>query len=122
MLENHIILDSQNCGTFYGSLAGPYAYRNELRTRLDELWEAARRSTNRHFVLDGTVCLAAQSTLSGAKHYLTADSVLISIQGCGRATHVIGTNGGTISCGSILRHGDTTERYYCSLCSWEESN
>lgn len=38
-------------------------------------------------------------------------------RGCGNATHVIGTNGGTMPCGRFLRQPDgTSRRYYCAEC------
>lgn len=80
-MTNQIILDSANTGTFIGPLAGRYASHPELRLRVDELFQAAQRSTNRHFVLNGVTCLAAQSTLEGALNYMERESdVLVSIE------------------------------------------
>ena len=37
--------------------------------------------------------------------------------GCGAPTHVAGTNGGTLPCGSLLTQFGKTEPYYCGLCA-----
>jgi hypothetical protein len=119
-MQNQIILDSSDCGTFIGPLAQPYVYTRELRERLTELFESAKRSTNRHFVLEGTITRAAQSTLTGARHYMADNRVLVSVQGCGQPTHVTGTNDGIMPCGAILSAFGETRRYYCALCDWQE--
>ena len=111
-----IFLDYRNVGTFVGA-ASKYAYRDNLRKRIDECLEAAKRSTNRYFVLDGEIVRAAQSTREGALKYMTNSTVLLSIHGCGKATHVIGTNGGTMPCGANLTQFGKTEPYYCGACS-----
>ena len=36
--------------------------------------------------------------------------------GCGALTHVVGTNGGTMPCGSRLTQFGKTEPYYCAAC------
>jgi len=36
--------------------------------------------------------------------------------GCGAPTHVAGTNGGTMPCGSILHRFGKAEPYYCAYC------
>jgi hypothetical protein len=36
--------------------------------------------------------------------------------GCGRPTHVVGTNGGTMPCGSLLTTFGWTRRYFCADC------
>lgn len=79
-MKNYIVLDSTNCGSFFGPIAGPYCYRAELRKRLDEVFEAAQRSSNRFFVLenDGTV-RAAQTTRDGAEKYMNDDRVLVTV-------------------------------------------
>lgn len=37
--------------------------------------------------------------------------------GCGKGTHVSGTNGGTMLCGSMLTALGITDRYYCAACT-----
>lgn len=38
-------------------------------------------------------------------------------KGCGKPTHVTGTNGGTLPCGSLLRDLDgSLNPYYCPVC------
>ena len=112
-MTNTITINTRNEGEFFGSLASPYAYRPELRKRLDELFTAAQQSTNRHFVLDGEVCLAAQSTKTGAMRYMTDSTVLVEVRiGCGKSTHVEGTNGGTMPCGALFNG----EPYLCFQC------
>lgn len=103
-------------GTFYGAEAQPYAYKDDLRAFLDGLCESARRSTNRHYVVDGTTVRAAQSTHKGAMAYMRDGYVLVSIKGCGRATHVDGTNGGMMPCGANLTRFGNMAPYYCALC------
>lgn len=36
--------------------------------------------------------------------------------GCGAPTHVTGTNGGTMPCGSLLTQSGRTEPYFCAHC------
>jgi hypothetical protein len=111
--------NKETIGAFFGSLAGKFAYKPELRKRLDELMQSARRSTNRHYVLDAQGnTIAAQSTRLGAMNYMGEGRVLVSIHlmGCGRATHVEGTNGGTMPCGAMLTQFGKTEPYYCAAC------
>lgn len=111
-MENIITIDSQNVGSFLGSGASRYSYTPTLRARLDEIFAAAKRSTNRFFVFEGDVIRAAQSTRKGAESYMQDGYVLVVIHGCGRATHVEGTNGGTMPCGAKLNG----EPYYCMDC------
>lgn len=107
----------ETVGTYFGPIASQYAYRPEFRARVEELAQAAQRSSNRHFVLDGLVTRAAQSTMQGALNYMQPGYVLVSIKGCGVATHVSGTNGGTMPCGANLTRFGVTEPYYCARCS-----
>lgn len=37
--------------------------------------------------------------------------------GCGSPTHVEGTNGGMMPCGSMLTRFGKTEPYFCALCA-----
>lgn len=76
---NHIVIDATNCGSFFGPLASRYVANWELRKRIDELYEAAQRSRNRYFVLEGRTCRAAQSTRKGAERYMTPETVLVEI-------------------------------------------
>jgi hypothetical protein len=103
-------------GTYFGAIASKYAYKPELRKRIDELALAAQRSNNRHFVLDGEVTRAAQSTLNSALEYMRPEYVLVSIKGCGKSTHVEGTNGGMMPCGANLTMFGKSEPYYCAKC------
>lgn len=115
MKPSHVItIDADNCGSFLGPIASQYSYKHELRSILDELFEAAKRSTNRFFVLDGEIVRAAQSTRQGALEYLQNGYVLVEFVGlgCGRRTHVAGTNGGTMPCGAKLNG----EPYFCAKC------
>jgi hypothetical protein len=80
--DNYIQLDAEtNTGSFLGTLAQPYAYKPELRGRLNELVNIVRNSntTNRYFVLEGLVCRAAQSSIEGAIHYMDATRVLVAV-------------------------------------------
>ena len=77
---NTILLDSKNTGSFRGPLACPYSYKPELRQRLTELWEVAMLSSNRFFVLEGTTCRAAQSTMKGALEYMGEGCVLVEVE------------------------------------------
>lgn len=121
-MPDTIDLDADNketIGAFFGPLAGRYAYKPELRKRLDELVESARRSTNRHYVLDAQGnTMAAQSTRLGAMNYMNEGRVLVSItmKGCGRPTHVEGTNGGMMPCGAMLTQFGKSAPYYCAAC------
>lgn len=38
-------------------------------------------------------------------------------EGCRKMTHVAGTNGGLLPCGSVLVMGEVTGRYYCAECT-----
>jgi hypothetical protein len=38
------------------------------------------------------------------------------VAGCGKPTHVAGTNGGLMPCGALLTCFGTTEPYYCGVC------
>lgn len=108
-----ITLDANNIGSFTGAIASKYAYTPELRKRLDEVLQAATRSTNRYFVLDGATVRAAQSTKAGALEYMAEDSVLVNVEiGCGKMTHVEGTNGGRMPCGAKL----DGVPYLCDAC------
>lgn len=40
--------------------------------------------------------------------------------GCGAPTHVAGTNGGTMPCGSPLTRFGKTEPYFCGACAEAE--
>ncbi len=113
-MENVITLDASNTGSFFGPLAGPYAYRPELRSRLDEVFAAAMRSTNRYFVLEGSVVRAAQLNRDGALAYMQDGFVLVEVDlpFCGRMVHVEGTNGGRMPCGAKF-NGDV---YLCGDC------
>ena len=42
------------------------------------------------------------------------------MKGCGKPTHVTGTNGGTMACGSLLTMFGKTEPYYCIACEMAE--
>ena len=76
---NDITLDSMNVGTFFGPLAQHFAYEPEYRKRLDELFQAACRSENRYFVLEGIDCRAAGKTLAHAQAYMTNETVLVHV-------------------------------------------
>ena len=79
-MQNTITLDTRNTGTFLGPIASRYAYTRELRARLDDCFDAAQRSANRFFVLEGATVRAAQSTLIGAQGYMRAGFVLVQIE------------------------------------------
>jgi hypothetical protein len=70
----------ESIGAFFGQDAQRYAYKPELRAFIDSLVESARRSTNRHFVIEGTTVRAAQSTRTGAINYMGPGKVLVSIE------------------------------------------
>jgi hypothetical protein len=76
-MDNTITLDAADNGTFFGPLACAYSYRPELRRVVDECFEAAQRSGNRYFVLEGTDVRAAQTSLSGAMHYMKPGRTLL---------------------------------------------
>ena len=77
--NNYISLDAEtNIGEFFGPIASRYSYTPELRSRLTDLVQAKRRGTsNNYFVLQGSVCLAAQSTLESALEYMNDSTVLV---------------------------------------------
>ena len=79
-MVNEITIDKRDEGTYFGPLASRYAYKPELRRRVTECLEAAIRSDNRYFVLDGVTVRAAQSTRSGAMNYMADDFVLLHVQ------------------------------------------
>jgi hypothetical protein len=76
-MENTIIVDATNSGTFAGPLACQYAYTAELRRVVDGCFQAAQRSSNCYFVLEGATVRASQSTRSGAQNYLSALRTLL---------------------------------------------
>ena len=76
---NEIIVDAVNVGSFLGPLAQPYAYKDELRKVIDSLYQAACRSANRYFVLEGEIVRAAQSTKLGAREYMNESRVLVHV-------------------------------------------
>lgn len=78
-MTNEIILSDGNVGTFLGPLASPYSYKRVLRDRVSECYSAAMRSSNRFFVLEGTIVRAAQSTVTGAMNYMNDSRVLLSV-------------------------------------------
>jgi hypothetical protein len=79
-MENTITIHSDNTGTYFGALASKYSYTPELRAKLDELYTVAGRSTNRAFVLEGTIVRAAQSTKESAIQYMTDKTVLVEVE------------------------------------------
>lgn len=79
-MPDTIDTDCSGNRAFFGREAMPYFYIPELRKRVDELVEAARRSTNRHFVLEGTTLRAAQSSRLSALGYMSPGRILVSIE------------------------------------------
>ena len=72
--------NSTTAGAFFGPIAVRFFCDTKLRGRLDELVGAARRSTNRYFVLDAIgETKAAQSTRLSALGYMSPGRVLVSI-------------------------------------------
>ena len=41
---------------------------------------------------------------------------LVPAPGCGKSTHVIGTNEGTVACGAMLTMFGRTAPYFCTPC------
>ena len=76
---NTITLDAQNVGSFLGPIASRYSYTPTLRKVLDGLYQAACRSDNRAFVLDGETVKAAQSSRETAAQYMTDSTVLVEV-------------------------------------------
>jgi hypothetical protein len=77
--NNEIIVDAMNVRSFLGPLAQPYAYTPALRKRIDEVYQAAYRSSNRYFVLEGETLRAAQTTKLGAREYMNDARVLVHV-------------------------------------------
>jgi hypothetical protein len=48
---------------------------------------------------------------------MTTNAEAAPAKGCGKQIHIAGTNGGTMACGSLLRHlnGELTPQY-CPAC------
>jgi len=86
-MDNTITLDAADNGTFFGRLACAYAYKPELRRVVDRCFEAAQRSRNRYFVLEGPDVRAAQTSLSGAMHYMSAERTLLDCSAVYRSGH-----------------------------------
>ena len=78
-MTNTITLDAQNVGSFLGPIASRYSYTPTLRKVLDGLYQAACRSDNRAFVLDGETVKAAQSSRETAAQYMTDSTVLVEV-------------------------------------------
>jgi hypothetical protein len=76
-MDNSITLDAANNDTFFGPLASAYSYKRELRSVVDQCFQAAQHSTNWFFVLEGSHVVAAQTTLKDAMDYMTAESTLL---------------------------------------------
>lgn len=70
---------AERIGAFFGSIASKYAYKPELRAFIDSLVDAAQRSTNRHFVIEGTTVRAAQTDRLSALDYMGPGRVLVSV-------------------------------------------
>lgn len=49
------------------------------------------------------------------------ESANLYTPGCGKPTHVHGTNGGMMPCGGILHQFDGTAQYFCAVCDKEIS-
>ena len=80
IVDNYISVNAEtDIAEFFGPKASRYSYVPELRSRITDLVQARRRSTNAYFVLNGPVCIAAQSTLNGAMHYMTPETVLVLV-------------------------------------------
>lgn len=67
-------------GAYFGALASRYAYKDELRAFVAGLVESARNSTNRHYVVEGTMVKAAQANRFDALGYMSPARVLVSIE------------------------------------------
>lgn len=68
--------------TAYGSRASQYLYKKELRSRVMECYEAAKRCDNRFYVLRGIDVIAAQSTESGALQYVGDNGAEVIVDFC----------------------------------------
>ena len=79
-MTNTITLDASNVGSFLGPIASKYSYTAELRKVLDGLYQAATRSTNRYFVLEGCEVRAAQSSKESALQYMADGRVLVEVE------------------------------------------
>jgi hypothetical protein len=53
--------------------------------------------------------------------WLTLSRTEHDMKGCGKQTHVAGTNGGTMPCGAMLTNFGKTEPYYCGACQTSQS-
>ena len=78
MIWNHIVIDvGTGNASYFGRLAQPYAYKPALRKRLTEI--ESNHGENRFFVMNGETIIAGQSTIEGARRYLTLDRVLVEL-------------------------------------------
>ena len=78
MIWNHIVIDmGTGNASYFGRLAQPYACKPILRSRLTDIEN--NHGDNRFFVMNGETIIAGQSTLEGAKRYLTLDRVLVEL-------------------------------------------
>lgn len=123
-----IILDAENCASALGPNASHLLLHH--RARLDELHSGGiaqgkinriykQDGWNRYFAIDrnGDVRAAGQRA-ENVLAYMQPDYVLVQRQGCGKTIHVVGTNGGTVPCGSRIKGLDGKHfREYCCECS-----
>jgi len=80
IVDNYISVDDNNVAEFFGPIASRYSYTPELRGRITEVYQARmNQSMNQYFVLDGSICIAAQSTLKGALQYMNPRTVLVMV-------------------------------------------
>lgn len=128
-MENTITLDRDDIATAFGARAIHLLLHH--RVRLTELVESGKAQVrvnqmfnqtgiNTHFVMDADGNVRAAGTESHCMSYLLPEYVLVDRwvpkQGCGKLTHVIGTNGGKMPCGANLTTFGKTAPYYCDDC------
>lgn len=124
---NTITLDRQDVAEAFGPVASYVLLHH--RARLSELITSGleqmklnhifnQTGFNTHFVVnrEGDVIAAGSESHCKAYHNEFA-TVLVERQlGCGRPTHVAGTNGGTVPCGANLTVFGKTAPYFCAKC------
>lgn len=80
-------------------------------------WRARFDKQIRPFPENGTVHQKSAHEVGGVLVVTTLKSPQGKNGGCGTPTNVVGTNGGTMLCGSVLHAFGKSEPYFCGHCS-----
>jgi len=126
---NYIVIDAENCASAFGPLSSHLLLHH--RAMLDELHTGGIKQGkvnrafeqdgwNRFFAVDQDGNVRVAGTLrEHVMRYMQDGYVLVQRMGCGKPTHVIGTNGGTMACGGKLTAFGKVTREYCAECNTE---